>query len=135
MTKVIKTTPYSGNDAKLNALIENAIDPVEIDSLMNRLSNVGLVRVLGKFNVTPMLYHVTANELARIDKHLIKAVNYSVADLLGDRWWGMFASKGSNDDGDGDGQREFDLSVKHFAAHPKSRLHDNKDGTFSLKTK
>lgn len=100
---------------------EDALHAKEIVTLFNS-GDPGMITVLGKFEVTPMLYELVASQLDIIDKHLIKGVEYTPLELIGDMWWCTFGE---------DGEREFELCIKHFAAHPDATLIDLKNGMFT----
>lgn len=81
-----------------------------------------MITVLGKYEVTPMLYALTAGQLDSIDSHLISGIGYTPAELIGDECWTGFRKEA---------EREFELCIKHFAAHPDAMLIDLKNGTFT----
>lgn len=120
MTKT-RSIASNGKTPPVNKRPEDALHANEIATLFN-LGDPGMITVLGKFEVSPMLYHLVASQLDIIDKHLIKGVEYTPLELIGDRWWCMFGE---------DGERELELCIKHFAAHPNATLFDLKTGTFT----
>lgn len=129
MEKVIKKTAKSGKSSNgieqsYEERVSNALHEDEIHSLFKE-QEPGMVTVLNIYQVTPMLYSLVAGQLDAISNNLMADIKYSPAELIGDEYWSMFGAGG---------QREMELCIKHFAAHPKSHLRDNLNGTFRLKT-
>ncbi len=83
-----------------------------------------MVTVLGKFQVTPMLYHLVACHLGDIKMNLIDDCRYTADELIGDADWEQFK---------GPARREMELCLKHFATLPESYLMDSEKGYFTLK--
>ncbi len=106
--------------------IQNAWEPSEIKSLMDGLPGHSLIKVLGKFQVTPMLYAYTAHHLAGVCDLLIPDVQYSVRELVGDECW-------AEGEGSHGWRRELELCLKHFAQNPDSPINDLKNGYFGCK--
>jgi hypothetical protein len=100
---------------------EDALHACEIATLFNP-GDAGLVTVLGKYAVTPMLYELVAHQLDAIERNLLHDVEYTPAELMGDEYWSDFDSAG---------QREMELCIKHFAAHPDAILRDTLKGNFT----
>ena len=80
-----------------------------------------LCTVLDKFQVTPMLFHLTGSCLESIQRNLIKGEFYTPSELVGDEnWWHR----------DGAWKREIELCLKHFANYPDFGLRATERGTF-----
>ena len=112
----------SDNALPIKKLVEDALNPSEIDSLLGE-GSTEMVTVLGKFQVTPMLYHLVACQLETIRLNLIEGVEYAPWDLIGDEYWSRFGPTG---------KREMELCLKHFAANPEAKLLDTETGSFEL---
>jgi hypothetical protein len=120
----IKSKPAASSSKALpvKKLVQDAVSAAEIASLLGD-GYTGMVTVLGKFQVTPMMYHLVAGQLESIHLNLIEGVEYTAAELVGDSWWSYF---------DHAGKREMELCIKHFAANPAAKLIDTDLGTFEL---
>ena len=77
--------------------------------------------VLDKFQVTPMLFHLTGSCLENIQRNLIEGEMYTPSELVGDENWGPY---------DGAFKREIELCLKHFANYPDFGLRATERGTF-----
>lgn len=106
----------------VNKRPEDMLDAEEISALF-RQSEPGMITVLGKFEVTPMIYASVAQQLDSIFWTLVSDEEYSPAELIGDKDWSCFGP---------DGRRAMELCIKHFAAHPEATLIDLKNGMFAL---
>ena len=104
-------------------LAQGLVRSSEIAALFNEDGAPGLITVLGKYQVTPMLYHLVAHQLESIHINLIDGVEYTPSDLIGDEYWSRFGASG---------KREMELCLKHFAANPEAKLLDTETGTFEL---
>jgi hypothetical protein len=122
MTKKTKKVAVGSNAMSYEERFENAVHADEINALFDE-QEPGLVTVLKKFRVTPMLYVLVAGQIDSITRNLIDGIEYSPADLIGDEYWSQF---------DKEGQREMALCVKHFAVNSRSTLTDTETGTFML---
>jgi hypothetical protein len=122
MVKKTKAVAVENEEMSYEKRFENALHAFEIAALFDE-KEPGLVTVLKKFRVTPMLYVLVAGQIDSITRNLIDGIEYSPADLIGDEYWSQF---------DEEGQREMALCVKHFAANPRSKLTDTETGTFVL---
>lgn len=100
--------------------VQNARSHADIEVLFEE-QRPGLITVLKKFRVTPMLYQLVAAQLDAIHLNLIVGIEYTPAELMGDADWFQFGH---------DGQREMELCIKHFAAQKNSKLKDTTRGTF-----
>jgi hypothetical protein len=120
MKTVINVIDTSKIETSHSELILNALRADEIENLFQQQEPV-MVTVLGKFQVTPMLYQLVAGQLESIELNLIEGVEYTPKELIGDADWFSF---------DREGHREMELCIKHFAANEKSSLIDTRTGTF-----
>lgn len=122
MKKQTKNAASGGNALQVKKSVEDAVSSVEIDSLLGE-GYTDMVTVLGRFKVTPMLYHLVACQLESIRLSLMQGVEYEPWDLIGDEYWSRFGAHG---------KREMELCLKHFAANPEAKLIDTETGTFEL---
>lgn len=113
----------SGKALPVEKLAEGLVRSSEIVTLFNEDGAPGLITVLGKFQVTPMIYHLVAHQLESIHVNLIRDIEYTPSDLIGDEYWSRFGAPG---------KREMELCLKHFAANPEAKLLDTETGTFEL---
>lgn len=109
-----------GKELSLEERVQNAFHASEIEALFDE-GDVGMVTVLGKFQVTSLLYHLVAGQLESINMALIAGVEYTTAELVGDLCWSSL---------DDEGKREMALCIKHFATNPAAKLIDTETGTF-----
>lgn len=114
----ISVTPKS--EMTHEARILDALCADELECLFQE-KEPGLITVLGKFRVTPMLYQLVAAQLEGIDQNLMVNVEYTAAELMGDEVWSTFGPKG---------QREMVLCLKQFALNERCALIDTGTGTF-----
>ncbi len=122
MTKNAKAVALGNNEMSYEERLENAIHADEIEALFSE-KEPKLVTVLKKFQVTPMLYHLAANQLDSIKNNLVDGFEYEASELVSDEYWTEY---------DWAWRRELELCIKHFAANPRSRLTDTKTGKFVL---
>jgi len=69
-----------------------------------------------------MLYELVAHQIDAICRNLVHGTEYSPAELIGDEYWSNFGPEG---------EREMELCIKHFAAHPEATLLDLRNGAFT----
>jgi hypothetical protein len=125
MTKKHIATSSQNKTMSFDERVQNALHADEIDALYDELApgqDAGMVTVLNKYQVTPMLYTLVAKQLDSIALNLMNGIEYSPADLIGDGNWTEF---------DPEWRRELELCIKHFAAHPKATLKDLRNGNFT----
>lgn len=128
MSKKTKIVTLTNGDMSFLERVQNALHSDEIEALYDELEPgqrqaAEMVIVLNKFQVTPMLYSMVAKQLETIANNLLKDIEYSPGELMGDDCWTTFGSEG---------RREMDLCIKHFATHPNAVLKDTHRGTFKL---